>query len=94
MGYSIRRAEPADTPRLAELRDAFVRELTEYRYDEATTHAVRAYLERAVGDGSYVAWVAEAGTDIVGTGGMVVYERMVSRTGVGREAYVLNVYTR
>jgi len=92
--FTVRRATVADVPVLVEFRLAFVHELT---VNEADDHDVRreveSYLLRSIADESFVAWLAESGGEAVGTAGMVPYERMVARGTVGREAYVMNVYT-
>ncbi len=56
--------------------------------------ATRRYLTKKVPKGEFVAWVAEADGRIVGTSGLVFFERPpVERNISGREAYVMNMYT-
>lgn len=51
------------------------------------------YLDRSIADGSFVAWVCELDGEVIGTGGVVVYERPAWRGVVAREGCVLNMYT-
>lgn len=56
---------------------------------------LRAYFARAIPGEEFVGWVAEAGGEVVGTGGLCFAEKPgTGRNPSGREGYVLNVYTR
>jgi GNAT superfamily N-acetyltransferase len=87
----IRLATPDDIERLVELRLAFLAEVGR-TVDDALEDALTAYLNRAIPAGDCVFWVYEAGEQIVGMGAMSIYERMMWN-GVGREGYVLSMYT-
>jgi GNAT superfamily N-acetyltransferase len=92
-GATVRRATLADVDQLVDLRVAFVRELAHVDEEHALRDMVDRYLQRAIPCGDYLAWVVEDAGAIVATGGMVVYERMMGRGGVGLEGYVLSVFT-
>jgi GNAT superfamily N-acetyltransferase len=92
----VRRATVDDLPVLVEARFAFVGEFAPDEVDDDDARStVAAYLRRAVPSEEFLVWLVEDGGRVVSTSGMVVYERMMrSRgAGVGREGYVLNVYT-
>jgi GNAT superfamily N-acetyltransferase len=89
----VRRATLDDLDTLIDLRVAFVRELATID-DEATLRSMVAeYLARAIPSEEFLVWVVEDAGMIVAVAGMVTYERMMGRGGVGTEGYVLNVYT-
>ena len=96
MTIAVRRATTDDVETLVDLRFAFV---TEFAPDEGDDEAVRAsvaeYLRRALASEEFLAWIVEDDGEVVATGGMVVYERMMRSkgAGVGFEGYILNVYT-
>ena len=96
MSVVVRRATKDDVAILVDLRFAFV---TEFAAKEGDDDAARAsiaeYLARALPSEEFLAWLVTDEGVVVATGGMVVYERMMrSRgAGVGREGYILNVYT-
>ena len=96
MTVLVRRATVADVDVLVDLRFAFV---TEFAPDEGDDDPARVsvaeYLRRALPSEEFIAWVVEEGGEVVATGGMVVYERMMRSkgAGVGLEGYILNVYT-
>ena len=89
---SIRRATVADIPRVVDLRVAFLRDVREVGNEAGLRATVTEYLSRALPSGQCVVWVADADGEIVATGAMTVYERMMW-DGVGREGYVLSMYT-
>lgn len=89
---SIRRATVADIPRVVDLRVAFLRDVREVGDEAGLRAAVTEYLSRALPSGQCVVWVADADGEIVATGAMTIYERMMW-DGVGREGYVLSMYT-
>ncbi len=96
MSIVVRRATTDDVATLVDLRFAFV---TEFAPDEGNDDAARAgvaeYLARALPSETFLAWLVLDDDDVVATGGMVVYERMMRSkgAGVGSEGYILNVYT-
>lgn len=89
---SIRRATVADVPRIVDLRVAFLRDVREVGDEAALREAVTEYLTRVMPSDACVVWVADVDGEIVATGAMTVYERMMW-DGVGREGYVLSMYT-
>lgn len=96
MTVIVRRAAVADVDVLVDLRFAFV---AEFAPDEADDDPARAsvaeYLRRALASEEFIAWIVEEDGNVVATGGMVVYQRMMRSkgAGVGLEGYILNVYT-
>jgi ribosomal protein S18 acetylase RimI-like enzyme len=96
MSVVVRRATVDDVATLVELRFAFV---TEFAPDEGDDQAARAtvaeYLARTLASEEFLAWLVLDDDVPVATGGMVIYERMMRSkgAGVGREGYILNVYT-
>lgn len=92
----IRRAEASDIEALTRLRLAFLRETGQVSeaHVRAVEEATRAYFARTLPRDEFVAFVAEHEGTIVGTSGLVPYQRPPSqRNPGGREAYVLNMYT-
>jgi GNAT superfamily N-acetyltransferase len=96
LSATVRRATVDDIDTLTDLRFAFVTEFApDEEDDDAARSAVRAYLMRSIASEDFVAWLVEDRGEVVATGGMVVYERMMRSkgAGVGFEGYILNVYT-
>jgi GNAT superfamily N-acetyltransferase len=96
MSVVVRRATTDDVAILVDLRFAFVTEFApDEGEDEAARASVAAYLTRALPSEEFLAWLVLDDDVVVATGGMVVYERMMRSkgAGVGREGYILNVYT-
>jgi GNAT superfamily N-acetyltransferase len=93
-GFSLRRATSADAARIAELRLEFLREEAQgVDDDDAMLATVTSYLQRTLADGDVAAFVGEVAGTIVATGVVTIYERMMW-SGVGREGYVLSMYTQ
>jgi GNAT superfamily N-acetyltransferase len=93
----IRRAGVEDIETLTELRLEFLRESGQLGEEHASAvgEATRAYFARAVPAGEFVAFVAEEGGEIVGTSGLLCFQRPPSQRNLGgREGYVLNMFTR
>jgi GNAT superfamily N-acetyltransferase len=89
----VRRATAEDIDVLLDLRVAFVAEEIGLPDEQELRDGVRPYLEKAIPREDFLVWVAEVDGKIAAVAGMVVYERMMARGGVGFEGYVLNVYT-
>ncbi len=87
----IRRATPVDIERVVDLRLAFLEEVGRPTDDELR-RTISDYLRRAIPAGDCVFWVAEIEGSIQAIGAMCIYERMMWN-GVGREGYVLSMYT-
>lgn len=90
--HSIRRATVDDIPSIVELRLAFRRHFGPVSDEDALRRDVADYLGRTMPAESCIVWLAERGETIVGSGVMTVYERMM-HDGVGREGYVLSMFT-
>jgi GNAT superfamily N-acetyltransferase len=90
---TVRRATLADLETLVDLRVAFVRELSTVDDEDMLRSKVAAYLARTIPSEGFLVWVVEEDGPIVAMAGMVIYERMMGRGGVGTEGYVLSVYT-
>jgi GNAT superfamily N-acetyltransferase len=89
---TIRTATTRDVPRIVDLRLAFLEEVGR-PVDDDLRRAIGDYLARAIPSGDCVFWVVETGDEgIVAIGAMCIYERMMWN-GVGREGYVLSMYT-
>jgi GNAT superfamily N-acetyltransferase len=102
--YVIRRATAADASSLARHRVEMFRDMGELPDDLAGTlmEASRAYFERAISDGRYVAWVAEtddrSGAVIAGAG--LQLRELLPRPAPrgdqlvrGPQGLILNVFT-
>ena len=95
--FTLRRATVEDIDLLVELRDAMWREIAEGTElgdgSEALGHT-REYFEVAVPSGDYVCVLAEAQSQVVGVGGMVIYRKPAQPLSpVGVEGYILNMLT-
>jgi len=96
---TYRRAGAADIDllvgyRLRFLAEHFGRGSGDYRDEAALAAELRAYFAEALPQGSFLAWIAEAGGEVVGTSGLVLW-RIPPNDGVpnGRLGYILNMYT-
>jgi GNAT superfamily N-acetyltransferase len=93
-GWAARRAGPADVETLVRLRVEFLTEIGDGAAGAAAA-PLRAYFGRALPTGEFVGWVAEAGGEVVGTGGLCFAAKPgTGRNPSGLEGYVLNMYTR
>ncbi len=94
---TLRRATEADLDALLTLRVAMFRETEGVPDADPMTEfaeATRSYLARALPAGEFIAFVAEAEGRIVGTSGLVFFQRAPTRRNLsGRDAYILNMYT-
>jgi GNAT superfamily N-acetyltransferase len=94
---TIRRATLGDVEALVQLRIALLQS-TGYIHSEVEKEAVsqanRAYFARTLPINEFLAWVAQADDQIVGSSGLVFFERPpLSETLSGQEAYIMNMYT-
>ena len=95
--FTLRRATVEDIDLLVELRDAMWREIAEGTELGDVSEALgntREYFEVAVPSGDYVCVLAEAQSQVVGVGGMVIYRKPAQPLSpVGVEGYILNMLT-
>jgi GNAT superfamily N-acetyltransferase len=95
--YKIRRSTTADIPILAELRLEFLRETAAFFGHEVSPElekATREYIATAVPSGDFMAWLAEADGEVIGTSGLVFFKRPPTPGSLaGLDAYILNMYT-
>lgn len=93
-----RRATPEDLPLLTASRLRTLRAangLDESADMTAVAAATRAYYERALTDGTHMAFLALEEGEVIATGGVSFYQLMPTcDTPDGRHAYVMNMYTR
>ena len=94
---NIRRASLDDLDALVQLRLDLLREVGNLKSDDdvpALAKATQRYLTEKIPKGEFVAWVAEVDDRIVGTSGLVLFERPpVADNLSGLEAYIMNIYT-
>jgi GNAT superfamily N-acetyltransferase len=95
---SYRRATVNDVQTLIDMRVRFLNELYCHPENDETRilrKSLRQYFSEAISSGSFIAWLAEHGGRIVGTGGMVVWQMPGRYSGLetGRLGYILNMYT-
>jgi predicted acetyltransferase len=97
MSLSFREATTADIPFLIDNRLDFLREVSGEKPQEATAtvrQSLDEYFARAIAGGHYICWIAEEGSTVVGTGGMVVREQPANYgCPSGRAGYIMNMYT-
>ncbi len=95
--FNIREANLDDLEALVQLRLTLLREAGNLKSDTSTgtlAEAIRQYLTRTLPTGKFVAWVAEVNGEIIGTSGVVMFERPpVYGNLSGLEAYIMNIYT-
>ncbi len=90
---NLRRAGVDDVDAIVDMRVAFLTEEDHLTDEDALRAAVTPYLERTIATGDVVAWVVEIDGQVVANCVVTIYERM-SWSGVSKEGYVLNMYTR
>jgi GNAT superfamily N-acetyltransferase len=95
---TLRRAELRDVSALITLRfglldaDGHTRSPEEA---EALTASLRIYFERTLPTQEFISWVAEADGEVVAASGLVFFDGPPSDgKPTGREAYLMNMYTR
>ncbi|TET24178.1 MAG: GNAT family N-acetyltransferase [Candidatus Bathyarchaeum sp.] len=95
---SYRRANIDDLEALISCRVRFLNELYNHPDDEQTEvlrKSLRQYFYKAITSNDFVAWVAEYNGRIIGTSGMVVWQRPANYGDLesGKLGYLLNFYT-
>jgi len=95
---SYRRANIDDLETLIKCRVRFLNELHKHPDDEQTEvlrKSLRQYFYKTLTSNDFVAWIAEYNGRIIGTGGMVVWQRPANYAGLesGKLGYLLNFYT-
>ncbi len=95
--YNIRQANLDDLEALVQLRLSLLREAGNLQSDTPTAaliEAIRQYLTKTLPTGQFVAWVAQVNSEIIGTSGMVMFEKPpVYGNLLGLDAYIMNIYT-
>jgi GNAT superfamily N-acetyltransferase len=95
--WRVRSACYADCRALVDLRRALFRDMG-YQDEvllDCLTQNCASYFATALPRQEFRAWVAEAGGEIVACGGVVIhYVPPTTRNLQGREAYIMNMYTR
>ena len=95
--YDVREARPDDAEVLTEFRLAMSRDagfLSDDDDVDALRDATREYMGKAVASGEFRAWLAERDGVPVASAAVIVRRQPPNRRDpLGREAYVLNVYT-
>jgi len=95
---NYRRARIDDLEALINYRIRFLNELYNHPDDEQTEvlrKSLRRYFYEAITSNDFIAWVAEYNGRIIGTSGMVVWQRPANYGGLesGKLGYLLNFYT-
>jgi GNAT superfamily N-acetyltransferase len=97
MTFSTRLATLDDIKDLLELRMAMLQEITPDQDEEQLAMlraATRHYLEEKVPKNEFMAWIAEAEGQIVGSSGLIFLQKSpILKNLSGLEAYILNMYT-
>lgn len=93
-----RRVNICDVEALVSCRVRFLNELHNHPDDDETERlreSLRAYFSRAITCNDFIAWLAEYNGRVIGTSGMVVWQRPANYGGLesGKLAYLLNFYT-
>src|SRR5205085_7694692 len=61
---------------------------------DALARSIRAYFEKQIPSGEFIAWISEARGEVVATSGLVFWHRPPTSPGSsGVEAYIMNMYT-
>lgn len=98
MNIEIRKAELSDLDLLLKWRMTVLREVFSIPADHPTEDLEREncrYYQTALPAGTHIACFACAGHQIVGCGGVCIYQEMPSPDNPdGRCAYLMNIYTR
>jgi len=95
--FTIRRATFEDVEMLVQLRSALLQSTGNIQNEaekETVAQANRAYFVRTLPTKKFLAWVAEVNSQIVGSSGLVFFERPPMHGNLsGQEAYIMNMYT-
>lgn len=95
--YTLRRASVKDVETLTRLRLAMWAEMKMPGLDgaaEPPEEAIVDYFRATVPSGEFVAFLAEAESETVGCGGMVLFRKPPQKGNLtGMEGYILNMYT-
>lgn len=93
-----RRATLDDLDSLVDLRIEFLREAEQVRDDADTSQLQRTllgYLRKHLAEGTFIAWLAQEGEEIVGTSGICFYSVPPTfGNPSGEVAYIMNMYTK
>lgn len=94
--WRIRCATIADAAALAAIRAEFLAEVTQGAApDPALRPALDAYFSQTLATGEFIGELALAGGEIIATSGLVWHQHPPTPKNVsGREAYIMNMYTR
>lgn len=94
--WKVRRAEVSDIPAMVELRLGMFQSMG-YREPEDLSRLRKDsidYMNVALPDGEYKAWVVEAKGDVVASGGLVIHSAPPAvRNSRGLEGYVMSIFT-
>jgi GNAT superfamily N-acetyltransferase len=95
--WILRKAGLEELEEVVRLRLELMRAMGHFETDSeqaAWVNVTRRYLEDALPEGRFHAWLAYVGEGAVACAGLVPFERPPSPTNLsGLEAYVLNIYT-
>jgi GNAT superfamily N-acetyltransferase len=95
--FAIRQATVDDLELLLRLRIEFLREVNGAEADKVLPQLrenLREYFLRHLPTGEFIAWLAVADGEVIGTSGLVFFRRPPSVTNLtGVEAYIMNMYT-
>ena len=94
--YHVRLATAHDIPVLVAYRRSMFESMGVGNAGALTTmcEAMSRYLAQAIPAGVYRGWVAEAGGEVIASGGLVIHELPPGpRNMDGREGYIMNIYT-
>jgi GNAT superfamily N-acetyltransferase len=97
-GIVYRKADINDINTLINFRIQFLNELYNRADDEKTQvlrGSLHAYFTKAIRSNEFIAWLAEYKRRIIGTSGLVIWERPANYEGLesGKLGYLLNFYT-
>lgn len=93
--FTTRRATLEDIEALVQLRLQLFREAGEFRENTSlreVAETAHTYFQESLPTERFLAWVAEANQQIIGTSGLIFFEKPPTVTR-HREAYIMNMYT-
>ena len=92
-----RKATAEDADVLARIRADFLAEANSIAYEDEKTAVLesnRRYMRQALADGSFAAWIAAEGEEIVATSGVSFYLLPPNKNNPsGKTAYISNLFT-